>query len=185
MLFFLSFIDILVFFFLLFITLHKKIPKIIQKKIFHVCARSLLPSYLKKTRQPITKARRIYCILTSDTYAVSWAQYCASLVSDYILLRHLSFLDGAWHRLSCLLKETVFFHFFGFLTSSREVGASLIAGFRRYHRKRKTVSLNMRIGIREIGERAQCVKGQSRIRFGVVFEIQTNGSWIYVIFMAD
>lgn len=43
----------------------------------------------------------------------------------------------------------------------------------------------MRIGIREIGEHAQCVKGQSKIRFGVVFEIQTNGSWIYVIFMAD
>lgn len=51
--------------------------------------------------------------------------------------------------------------------------------------KKDTVSLNVRIGIREIGECAQCVKGQSGIRFGVVFEIQTNGSWIYVIFMAD
>lgn len=46
--FFLSFIDILVFYFFYYL-LHKKIPKIVQKKIFHVCARSLFPSYLKKT----------------------------------------------------------------------------------------------------------------------------------------
>lgn len=126
------------FFFCLFITLHKKVLKIVQKKILHVCARSVFPPYLRfeKLRQPITKAGRIYCTLTSDTDVVSWTQYCASLASDYTLLRHLSFLDGAWHRLSCLLKETVFFHFFGFLSSSREVGASLIAGFRRYHRKK-------------------------------------------------
>lgn len=50
------------FFLFLFITLHKKILKIVQKEIFHVCTRSVFSSYLrfKKTRQYESRTNLLY-----------------------------------------------------------------------------------------------------------------------------